>query len=126
MSVDLCLVGVLLGGTMSALIALAMVKARGDVENNVVVCCVVVVNDCMLYVEGSIEIRLVWEVFCELGEVDGVIFMSKERCKIILFDVLKELDMSNFVVENVVKGVVCVIVREDCFVGVGDVIVKIL
>jgi hypothetical protein len=125
-SVDLCLAGVSLGGTMSALTALAMAKARGDAENNVVVCCVAAANDCTPYVEGSIETRLAWEVLCESGEADGATPMSKERCKTILLDVLKELDMSNLVVKNAVKGAVCVTAREDRFVGAGDAIAKTL
>ena len=43
-----------------------------------------------------------------------------------LHDVLKELDMSNLVVENAVKGAVCVTAREDRFVGTGDAIAKTL
>jgi hypothetical protein len=43
-----------------------------------------------------------------------------------LLDVLKELDMSRLVVDNVVKGAVCVTAREDRFVGDGDAIAKTL
>ena len=127
---EMCIAGVSLGGTMSALTAIALANQGGDAAANTAVCCVAGANDCTPYTEGSIETRLAWDVLCEqLPEKDEDVDAScwgvssthdasmKERARGALLEAMMELNMSTLVAEKSVRAAVFVTAKDDRFVG---------
>lgn len=127
---EMCIAGVSLGGTMSALTANALARQGEDAAASTVVCCVAGANDCTPYTDGSIETRLAWDVLCEqLPEEDGDVDAScwganslggasvKERARSALLEAMTELNMSALVAEKSVRAAVFVTAKDDRFVG---------
>lgn len=129
---EMCIAGVSLGGTMSALTANALARQGEPAAASTAVCCVAAANDCTPYTDGSIETRLAWDVLCEQlpeegedGDVDSSCWgvnstggaSLKERARGALLETMTELNMSALVAEKSVRAAVFVTAKDDRFVG---------
>lgn len=128
---ELCVAGVSLGGTMSALTACALARNAVDADSTSV-CCIAAANDCTPYTDGSIETRLAWDVLCEQlatksdeaaaveaaacwgGHEKGA---TKEQAREAFLEAMSELNMQALVVEKSVRSAVFITAKNDRFVG---------